>query len=146
MLLREYRRRLSESAEPAKKYPYTYHMTNLDNAHSIAADKKLRTHRPWHGSDQDIWPDGSQAKRSYFIDQPERAKKFSPGGKAVLLRVQKHPKLGFKRERGTGDTVTHQPIHSRHLQYQDHKGRWRRLSRLLHPENHPEYRAPKHDH
>lgn len=80
---------------------YVYHATNLDNAENIQ-QASLRPHKPWHGTDQDAWPDGSKASRSYFTDKPSTAWMFAPAfGRPVLLRINRSRQ--FKKESGTGD-------------------------------------------
>jgi hypothetical protein len=37
---------------------YLYHATNTYNVHDIVNAKKLHTHRPGYGTDQEEWPDG----------------------------------------------------------------------------------------
>ena len=79
---------------------HLYHATNLDNALEISRDA-LRTFRPWHGTDQRHWPDGSREKRSYFSHEPAISYSFAPEeGKPVLLRTKRNKH--FKRE-STGD-------------------------------------------
>ena len=117
---------------------YVYHATTLDRANGIHHGG-LQTHRPWYGTDQGAWPDGSTERRAYFTPRASSAAQFSPeGDKPILLRVH-GTKHAFKRET-TGDLYTTKPVHPRHLEALDSEGAWRPLqhffperSRLLKP-------------
>lgn len=95
--------------EPSADIPsepgYVYHATNLENLYGIIEDGKLKTHKPWYGTDQDIWPDGSTEKRSYWSPSAATTHWFVPeGGPGVLLRTPRTD--AFKTERTTGDVYT----------------------------------------
>jgi hypothetical protein len=80
--------------------------------------KKLHTHRPEHGTDQEEWPDGSREKRSYWTHEPNIARSFYPEeGKPALLRA-KRSAADFKRE-STGDHYLRKPLASHHLEVYD---------------------------
>ena len=98
---------------------YLYHGTNHFNAKDIAYDK-LRTHRPWYGTNQRVWPDGSAEKRSYWTEVEAVADSFYPKeGKPTILRVPGRLKSGgrplFKRE-STGDWYSTIPIPAKYIQ------------------------------
>ena len=68
---------------------HAYHATSMENAFGIA-DEGLLTHKPWHGTDQQSWPDGTTEKRSYFAHSPAEAYSFAPEhGRPVLLRIRR---------------------------------------------------------
>jgi hypothetical protein len=101
---------------------YAYHGTNAENASGIAADGRLRTHRPGYGTDQGAWPDGATEKRAYFAQSPSSAANFPPeGGQAALLRM---PRKGLHSESGTGDLYSRAPRTADVLEYADADGRW----------------------
>ena len=111
-----------KAEEPADGYHY--HATNSHNAADIAHDK-LRTHKPWHGTEQNAWPDGSIEKRAYF-SPGEGKEHFTPeGGKPTMLRVH-HSKADFHRE-STGDTYVKKPIDSKHVEIKTEAG-WKPLN------------------
>lgn len=83
---------------------YVYHATNVDGAQAIAQSKKLLTFRPWHGTDQDSWPDGSTEKRSYWSEHAHITHSFVPEGKGAILRAKMRPEM--KREGYTGDVYS----------------------------------------
>jgi len=106
---------------------YVYHATNEDNARDIAGSH-LKPHRPWHGTDQSTWPDGSTEKRSYWSNKASAVHSFAPAeGKSVILRTKQADH--FKPERGTGDVVTTKKVHSNDLEIKHKDGSW-------HPLNH----------
>lgn len=88
---------------------YSYHITNADNLHSIA-DSGLGTFKPWHGSEQNSWPDGATEKRNYFHSNIQGTLPFGSGTKNAILRVNQnaHP---VKKERGTGDLYSRKTVH-----------------------------------
>jgi hypothetical protein len=108
---------------------YLYHATNTYNVHDIADTKKLHTHRPGYGTDQEEWPDGSREKRSYWTHEPNIARSFYPEGKPALLRA-KRSAADFKRE-STGDHYLRKPLASHHLEVYDGEGNWRAVHRGL---------------
>lgn len=84
---------------------YLYHATVVHRAHDIAQSGGVRTHRPNFGTEQDVWPDGSTEKRSYWTARAGVAHSFVPeDGEPALLRAR-DVDVGAKRERGTGDMV-----------------------------------------
>lgn len=119
--------RLNELSLPR----YLYHATNEYNAQDIAAGS-LRTHRPWYGTDQRVWPDGSTNRRSYWTADPDTATNFHPEeGHPVLLRVPfRLTRAGvniFQRESGTGDWVSEVSIPSKYISIL-RDGRWYKLN------------------
>lgn len=103
---------------------YLYHATNLDNVGDML-EGHLEPHKPWHGTDQESWPDGSTNRRSYFSHSPSIAHDFAPAeGKPVLLRV-KRPTARFRKE-STGDHYTRDKIHSSQLEMHTEQG-WKSL-------------------
>jgi hypothetical protein len=103
---------------------YHYHATAEEYLPDIA-QHGLKTHKPWHGTDQDSWPDGSTEARNYFTTHADAAHQFAPeAGPSALLRVHesKHP---FKREAYTGDTYSSKTIPSKHIEVMGEDGSWR---------------------
>lgn len=103
----------TRAVEPYGQTPsdpgYMYHATHNYNAADIASDR-LRPHRPWHGTDQATWPDGSTEKRSYWVATAAHAHSFVPeGGRGVLLRARME-NHDFKKE-STGDYYLTKSIH-----------------------------------
>jgi hypothetical protein len=87
---------------------YFYHVTNKDRVYDIINDEFLKTYKPWNFTDQNVWPDGSIEKRSYFTETP--AIYFAPPeGEPVILRV-KSSVAPFKRE-STGDYYLTKSLH-----------------------------------
>jgi hypothetical protein len=107
---------------------YLYHVTNRERIQDIAAEGKLRTHKPYEFTDQDAWPDGSLKKRAYFSGNPDSTLPFAPEwGDAVMIRVARD-KAKFGRERFTGDYFTESPIPSKHLEFLGEDGGWHPLT------------------
>lgn len=87
---------------------WMYHATNAENAYWIAESGRLDTFKPWHGTEQDVWPDGSTEKRSYWSQSASGVWYFAPeDGLAVVLRTPRSK--DFKRE-STGDYYTTKKI------------------------------------
>lgn len=86
-----------------------YHATNQENAFDILSDGQMVPHAPDFGTEQDIWPDGSTALRSYFGPSPRHVESFYPEGSPALLRVPATA-ARFKKESGTRDFFTNQSI------------------------------------
>jgi len=94
---------------------YLYHATNLENARDITEDGFLLTHRPEYGTDQDVWPDGSRQKRSYFSARADAVWCFAPvHGEPVILRIARSA-ADFKRE-STGDFYATTKIAAKHVE------------------------------
>ena len=94
---------------------FVYHATNEERACDIVRDGKLKTHKPWEGTEQDTWPDGSVQKRSYHAEKADVVHSFAPEeGAPVILRTARtaHP---FQRE-NTGDIFTTKPIPAKKLE------------------------------
>lgn len=101
---------------------FLYHGTSADAVLSIAK-RGLKTHRPWHGTAQHSWPDGSRQRRSYFSPKASTTAFFGDG--AVLRVARKAAKA--RSERGTGDHYATARIAARRLQVLGADNRWRRL-------------------
>lgn len=85
------------------EHDYMYHGTNHYNLHDIIDSGKIKVFKPWHGTDQDTFPDGSTKSRSYWTSNINSTQYFFPEeGNPEILRVKtsRHP---FKKEKGTGD-------------------------------------------
>ncbi|QZE10425.1 hypothetical protein SEA_SCOOBYDOOBYDOO_74 [Mycobacterium phage ScoobyDoobyDoo] len=103
---------------------YLYHATHDYNAQDIKDYGHLDVHDPWHGTDQDAWPDGSVDPRSYWTHDPQVARSFYPeGGNPTLLRT-KRTNAPFQRERGTGDFYSPDPVSADHLEVYHGGGKW----------------------
>ncbi|MDE2098070.1 MAG: hypothetical protein KGL39_12525 [Patescibacteria group bacterium] len=104
---------------------YLYHATTLENLYDIAQGK-LIPHRPWHGTDQSTWPDGSKEKRSYFATSPVIAWQFAPEeGTPVLLRIPKKASK-FKAEFST-DYYTTNSLDPTNFDVVDENGNWNKI-------------------
>lgn len=79
---------------------HAYHVTSEERLDDIVTDGHLQTHRPYEYTDQDAWPDGSRARRSYFAAREgvDHVWQFAPehGGQAVLLRTRRKRLFGAK--------------------------------------------------
>lgn len=118
------------AARPGPNTPsekgFVYHATNLDNADAIAQEG-LKLHRPWHGTDQQVWPDGGNSPRAYFTDNAGAAWQFAPDeGVPVIIRTRDSAKM--KKESGTGDRYIQESIPATHLQILTESGEWVQLS------------------
>jgi len=112
---------------------YVYHATNAYGAHGMADDGHLHVHRPWHGTDQRTWPDGSKQKRAYFSRDAGGVHWFAPEeGPHAVVRVHKdnHP---FRRE-STGDVYTTKKTPAKHVEVRHKDGSWHPISILLRKE------------
>ena len=108
---------------------FLYHATSLERAYDIAVEG-LATHGPSWGTDQDVWPDGSTERRSYWNPLANLTWMFSPEGEPVILRAPRDA-VAFRRERGTGDFYARKKIPAEHLEIVDAEGRWHPISDLL---------------
>jgi hypothetical protein len=108
---------------------YVYHATNADNLAEIVASKKLKTHKPNYGTDQDSWPDMSTEARSYFGSSPENLWQFAPEyGRGVVIRTKLDARI--RKESGTGDLFARQPIPSKDLEFLGEDMKWHPLKDL----------------
>jgi hypothetical protein len=106
---------------------YAYHATNAERLQEIADSGKLDIHKPSHGTDQDVWPDGSTEKRAYFTSKANTAWQFAPEeGTPVAIRVKD---TGLKVE-STGDHYSKAPIKSDQLEYLGKDGDWHPVDSL----------------
>lgn len=88
---------------------YVYHGTNDSNFYDILSAGYVDVFEPWHGTEQDAWPDGGTEKRSYWTGKADSTKYFIPeGGRPVVIRTRFDPKI-FKKE-GTGDLYSRKRI------------------------------------
>ena len=107
---------------------YVYHATNAERLMDIAESGKLNTHKPWQFTDQNVWPDGSTAKRAYFGASPDHLWQFAPEeGRPVIVRTAKTPQI---RAESTGDLFTEKPISAHALEYLGDDGHWHIVSAL----------------
>lgn len=98
-------RPIPPSSSTASERGWLYHATNIDSAYQIAESGSLLTHKPWHGTDQETWPDGSTQKRSYWSPRADVVWSFAPkDGQSVILRTA--ATKDFRREPFTGDVYT----------------------------------------
>lgn len=120
---------LRPSSSTPSEDGYAYHVTNEDNAFSIAG-QGLLTHKPWEGTDQDMWPDGATEKRSYHSGNAGHVWSFAPEeGRPVILRTKltSHP---FKKE-STGDLYSRKPIAPHLLEIGLADGTWQPLQQWV---------------
>jgi hypothetical protein len=89
---------------------YVYHATNHNNLYEIIHSGHLDVFDPWHGTEQDEWPDGSTEPRSYWSNNIATTQYFVPmDGKAVIIRTKFNPQI-FRVETGTKDIYSTQRI------------------------------------
>lgn len=106
---------------------YSYHATNIERLFDIAKEGRLRTHKPWEFTDQDVWPDGSTSKRSYFSNNAGIVWQFAPEeGTPVVIRTKAS---SLKRE-STGDMYSDKPISAKYLEYLGEDGLWHPVRQL----------------
>jgi len=106
---------------------YAYHATNQERLYEIAETGKLKTHKPYEFTDQDVWPDGATNKRAYLSEKADIVWRFAPEeGRPVVLRTKR---TGLKKE-STGDIFTDKPILSDKLEYLGEDNNWHPVSRL----------------
>jgi hypothetical protein len=87
----------------------------MENALDIIDDGFLLTHRPEYGTDQEVWPDGSRQKRSYFSARADIVWQFAPvHGEPVILRIARSA-ADFRRE-STGDLYVTKKIALKHVE------------------------------
>jgi hypothetical protein len=87
---------------------YIYHATTDERLADIVSSGKLKTHKPSYGTDQNVWPDGSVEKRSYWSQTADNVWQFAPeGGRPVIVRTKRSPL--FKKE-STGDIYSSQSV------------------------------------
>lgn len=102
---------------------YVYHATNHERLDDIAQAGRLRTHKPHEYTDQSSWPDGGTEKRAYFAVSPSVARNFAPEeGHAALLRTRRTAKI--RRENGTSDFYSREPLAAHELEYLHRGGDW----------------------
>jgi|688.fasta_scaffold742823_2 hypothetical protein len=101
---------------------YLYHATNTENLGDIKDSGSLDVFGPSHGTDQEVWPDGSEEDRSYWTDKAGSAWMFAPEhGTPVILRTRFSPL--FKRE-STGDYYSTRTIPASNLEVMMQDGTW----------------------
>lgn len=121
---------IREAVDGTSGGDHMFHITSKHNLHDIAREG-LKTHKPWHGTDQESWPDGSREKRNYFSAKEEHTHAFGPEARHednVVLRVHKtnHP---FRREGYTGDHYSTKTVHPKHIEYK-HGDNWHPITGL----------------
>lgn len=113
---------------------YVYHATNHEGAYGMADDGHLHVHRPWHGTDQNEWPDGSTKKRAYFSHDAGGVHSFAPEeGPHAVVRVR-HGAHSFGQERYTRDVYTTKKIPGKHVEVRHKDGSWHPISVLAQKE------------
>ena len=107
-----------------------YHATSAENASDISNAGKLHTFKPWEGTEQTAWPDGSTEKRNYFTNTPEHTWQFAPEhGRPVLLRIPKGAHQ-FRKET-TGDVYSTKPVPADRIEGLTEDGQWVPLKEIL---------------
>jgi len=94
---------------------YLYHATSEDRLNDIIAARKMKTYRPWHGTEQDVWPDGSDEPRNYWGPNPGHVEPFIPDFPPTLVRARREH-VNARPERGTGDFYGRKPVAVSHLE------------------------------
>ena len=112
---------------PPKEDGYAYHATSKYRMRDIEESGAIETFPPDHGTDQDMWPDGSVTPRSYWSESPKSAQSFYPDdGPPVLIRSKRG---SLRIEKGTGDLYTETPVSLGRdvVEFWGKDGRWHRL-------------------
>jgi hypothetical protein len=108
---------------------YVYHATNLERAHDIAQSGKLDVHKPSYGTDQEVWPDGTTEKRSYFSKNAASVWHFAPEeGKPVILRTVHDPAI--HKTESTGDIYATKKVPAERLEILGNDKQWHPISEL----------------
>jgi hypothetical protein len=114
------------AAEATREDGFVYHATSVDAVFDIQ-DVGLVTHKPWEGTDQSAWPDGSTEKRSYFSHDPKIADAFTPidRGPGAVLKIKNDGT--FKKESGTGDLFSTKKVQPSSIEVLTKEG-WKPLA------------------
>lgn len=99
---------------------YFYHVTDAGSLADIR-DQGIVPHTPDARGEQQFWPDGTDASRSYFSGSSKATQPFSESNPAIL-RVKNTG--GFKVEKGTPDFITEQTIPPSNVEYLKADGTW----------------------
>ena len=122
------------AADGSMSAGYVYHATTEDALPSIAGEG-LVPHDPWHGTDQETWPDGSTERRVYFSGNENVVTAFYPEhSRPATLRAPASSVPGLKPERGTGDLVTTRVVPPAALEVRVPSG-WLPLTQVIEPEH-----------
>jgi hypothetical protein len=109
---------------------YVYHATNIYGLYDILESGFIDVFPPDHGTDQDEWPDGSTDNRAYFSKNASVVWSFAPeDGQPVIIRVPE-AEGSFKKERGTGDMYTTQPVPADKSEYLSKDNNWYPLANI----------------
>jgi hypothetical protein len=112
--------RLTEQQQ-GNNQEFFYHATNEQNLSSMIEAGSMIPFKPWYGTDQETWPDGSVQSRIYFGTSPHKVEPFYPSeGKRVLLRVPAFA-ARFKSEGSTGDWFATKPIPNHFVEFFNQK-------------------------
>lgn len=102
---------------------YLYHATNVDGLTDIAQSGYIDVFEPWHGTDQDMWPDGATEPRAYFSPKAEIVWQFAPEyGQPAIIRVP--DSVARFRKESTGDIYSREPVPVEHGEYLASDGKW----------------------
>lgn len=102
---------------------YLYHATNVDGLTDIAREGYIDVFEPWHGTDQDAWPDGGEEPRAYFSPEARVVWSFAPAeGQPAIIRVP-NSVAKFRKE-GTGDIYSREPVPVEHGEYLASDDKW----------------------
>lgn len=119
------------TADPA----YVYHVT--DDLDGIRSSGELTPNAPSYRGEQDVWPDGSSAPRSYWVSKPKDVTPFisGEGVDPAIVRVMRDD--SFAAERGTGDIINPSAIPARRLEYYGVDGGWHPVDTSRFPDSVP---------
>lgn len=99
---------VSPDASTPSEPGFIYHATNVYHLYDIAQDGFLKPHKPWFGTEQSTWPDGSTESRSYWSTQANVVYAFAPEERpSVIIRT---PWTKIFRRETTGDVYTTKKI------------------------------------
>lgn len=112
---------------------YYYHTTYSYTVSDIKYSGKLKTGRPqdsevWTDEPQQIWPDGSSERRSYWCKTEADTIKFSRDD-ATVIRVHAKDVPGGMKSEGTGDYYARKSIPASKLEYLGEDEQWHPIIR-----------------
>jgi len=116
---------LSQDRELEEHPEFLYHATTPDNVWNIIQHGFLVTNRPWYGTEQQVWPDGSTEKRSYWSPRANRIFQWVPSHQGAIIRTRLTNL--FRQEGRSIEWYTRKKIPINQLEVMALDGRWIRM-------------------